>query len=101
MSSELAPQDPASSVPAAFDVVVASTGQVVSVGSGQSTLDALESAGYVVPWLCRAGFCGTCITEVVDGTPDHRDTAVNHDTDPNLMAVCVSRSKTTRLTLNL
>ncbi len=84
-----------------FDVMIASTGQVIAVSPDQSVLEALEDAGYVVPWLCRAGFCGTCVTPVLDGEVNHLDTAVDPVADPNVMAVCVSRSKSARLVLSL
>jgi vanillate O-demethylase ferredoxin subunit len=91
----------ASSPPETFDVVVASTGQVIPVAAHETVLEALESAGYDVPWLCRAGYCGTCVTEVLDGTPDNRGTALDDTGRPCSMTVCVSRSKSPRITLSL
>ncbi|MGG7100010.1 2Fe-2S iron-sulfur cluster-binding protein [Rhodococcus sp. 24CO] len=95
------PENSTGSPAGEFDVMIASTGQVIAVSPDQSVLEALEDAGYVVPWVCRAGFCGTCVTRVLDGEVDHLDTAVDPVTDPNAMAVCVSRSKSTRIVLSL
>ncbi|OHT79326.1 hypothetical protein BKG69_13110 [Mycobacteroides chelonae] len=53
--------------PDQFAVEIASTGRVVEVGPGQTILEVVESAGVVVPNLCRGGFCGTCVTGVLAG----------------------------------
>lgn len=33
----------------------------------------LEENGIDIPISCEQGVCGTCITRVLDGTPNHRD----------------------------
>jgi ferredoxin len=52
---------------------------------------------------CYEGVCGTCEARVLEGTPDHRDSML---TEPEkaageVMLVCVSRSRTERLVLDL
>jgi vanillate monooxygenase ferredoxin subunit len=66
-----APQDTAGD--RAFDVKIASTGQVVNVGAQQTVVQALAAAGIEILTSCEQGVCGTCITRVLDGQCDHRD----------------------------
>jgi ferredoxin len=52
---------------------------------------------------CESGVCGTCITRVIEGMPDHRDhvqTASEKASNRNI-TVCCSRSKTRRLVLDI
>jgi vanillate O-demethylase ferredoxin subunit len=59
--------------------------------------------GIDLPLSCEAGICGTCLTRVLEGEPDHRDMfmtpaeqALNDQFTP-----CCSRSKSPRLVLDL
>ena len=86
-----------------FELLIASTGQVVSVAADQSAAQALEAAGVFVPVSCEQGVCGTCLTRVIDGQPDHRDAfqtdeerAANDQFTP-----CCSRARSPRLVLDL
>jgi vanillate O-demethylase ferredoxin subunit len=47
--------------------------------------------------------CGTCITDVLEGVPDHRDLILSGDEKAagNLITPCVSRSKTNLLVLDV
>ncbi len=75
----------------------------MTVTSDRSVLDAVRSAGADVLSSCRQGTCGTCETAVVAGTPDHRD-SILADADRaagDSMFVCVSRSISDRLVLDL
>lgn len=56
-----------------FRIVIASDGRVVEVAADQTAAEALEAAGVFVPTSCGEGVCGTCLTGVIEGTPDHRD----------------------------
>lgn len=56
-----------------FDIELASTGRVIRVEREESALDALLSAGIQVQSSCAEGVCGTCMTRVLAGKPDHRD----------------------------
>lgn len=85
-----------------FEVECARSGKVVCVGGQETVLDALRRAGVPVDSSCEAGACGTCEQQVLDGVPDHRDsflTPAERHTNASIL-VCVSRSKTDRLTLN-
>lgn len=57
----------------AFDIRIASTGQVVRVPEGVTALAALAGSGVHVRSSCGQGVCGTCVTGVLQGRPDHRD----------------------------
>jgi ferredoxin len=66
-------------------------------------LTAVEQAGVSVPSSCREGTCGTCETTVLAGTPDHRDSVLTDDERAagELMLICVSRSLSRKLVLDL
>ncbi|WP_239372750.1 MULTISPECIES: PDR/VanB family oxidoreductase [unclassified Frankia] len=86
-----------------FDVVLAQSGRTVRVPTSLSVLEALEAAGVDVLSSCREGVCGTCETGVVEGEPDHRDSILTEEerAASGLMMVCVSRSRTPKLVLDL
>jgi vanillate monooxygenase ferredoxin subunit len=56
-----------------------------------------------VPMSCGQGICGTCLTRVVGGVPDHRDMYLSgEEQDANdQFTPCCSRSKTAVLMLDL
>jgi len=87
----------------AFEVEIADSGQVINVAAGQTIIEALEKAGLDVMYDCQRGDCGICQTDVVSGTPDHRDVVLSQSEKDSgkVMQICVSRSKTKRLVLAL
>jgi vanillate monooxygenase ferredoxin subunit len=98
-NADVAPQ----SGDAAFEVLLASSGRVVTVDAGQTVIAALEAAGVIVPTSCEQGVCGTCLTRVIDGTPDHRDSYLTPEEQAacDQFLPCCSRSKSARLVLDL
>lgn len=86
-----------------FELVIASTGQVVPVSADQTAAQALEAAGVFVPVSCEQGVCGTCLTRVTDGEPDHRDAFQTEDERAanDQFTPCCSRARTPRLVLDL
>ena len=99
-----APKAGADDVPQdAFEVSLAGSGRVVAVPAGRSVLDALDDAGVSVLSSCREGTCGTCETGVLEGVPDHRDSLLTEEERAacDTMMLCVSRSRTPRLVLDL
>lgn len=86
-----------------FEVQIASTGQVISVSAKQSVVSALASEGISVPVSCEQGVCGTCVTRILNGTPDHRDMYLTPDEQASgtLFTPCCSRAKGLRLVLDL
>jgi ferredoxin-NADP reductase len=87
----------------AFDVELEQSGITVRVEADQTILDALDAAGVDAPFSCEEGFCGSCETRVVCGTPLHRDTVASADAHDaaSTMIICVGRSRGPRLVLDL
>jgi len=95
--------EPAAGADAAFEVVCQRSGLTVTVPPGTSIIDALDQEGVSVLSSCLEGVCGTCETQVLEGVPDHRDSLLSEDEREanEYMMVCVSRSKSDRLVLDL
>lgn len=87
----------------AFEVQLASSGAVIRVAPDQSVVAALAAAGVSVAVSCEQGVCGTCLTRVLDGTPDHRDMYLTSEEQAlcDQFTPCCSRAKTPRLVLDL
>lgn len=90
-------------VDAPFQVELRRTGTTLDVGSGQSILEVLDAAGIPTLSACGEGTCGTCWTRVIAGTPLHRDSLLDDEQRAagDQMLICVSRSCTARLVLDL
>jgi vanillate O-demethylase ferredoxin subunit len=56
-----------------FRVRLASSGREFDVPAERSIVAVLANAGIEIPVSCEQGVCGTCLTRVLDGIPDHRD----------------------------
>ncbi len=86
-----------------FEVQIASSGKVYSVAKDKTVVAALAEHGIKIPVSCEQGVCGTCITRICSGIPDHRDyymTDAEHDANDQFTPCC-SRAKTPRLVLDL
>ena len=86
-----------------FEVVCHRTGVTLEITSDMSILETLEEADIPIMGSCYEGVCGTCEARVLEGTPDHRDSVLS-DAEKDageVMLVCVSRSRTERLVLDL
>ncbi|MBY0557698.1 MAG: PDR/VanB family oxidoreductase [Burkholderiaceae bacterium] len=86
-----------------FELALARSGRRLRVPAGQSVLQVLHAAGVDIPVSCEQGVCGTCVTRVLEGVPEHRDMfftdqerAANDQFTP-----CCSRSKSPLLVLDL
>lgn len=86
-----------------FEVVCHRTGVTLEVASDKSILKVLEEAQVPIMASCYEGICGACEADVLEGTPDHRDSVLTEaeQTAGEVMMVCVSRSRTERLVLDL
>lgn len=86
-----------------FEVEIASTGAVVTVAPDQTILAALSGSGINIPSSCENGVCGTCLTRLKAGTPDHRDMYLSPDEQAkgDQFTPCCSRSMSKRLVLDL
>lgn len=100
-AEQLAVEQPV--VDGAFEVLLRRSGRRIAVAPGQSILEALEAAGIAHPFSCRAGICRTCETRVCAGEPEHRDFALSAEERAagNSMLICVSRSRSPTLELDL
>lgn len=56
-----------------FSVRLERSGMDLVIPADKSILEVLEENGIEVPFSCREGLCGTCVTNVLAGEPDHRD----------------------------
>jgi vanillate O-demethylase ferredoxin subunit len=86
-----------------FEVRLARSGHVVVVPKDQSVVQALAAAGIDVPVSCEQGVCGTCLTRIVEGVPEHRDLYLTPEEQAcnDQFTPCCSRSKTPCLVLDL
>jgi ferredoxin-NADP reductase len=86
-----------------IEVVCQRSGMTLEVGPDKSILEALEEADVPIMASCYEGVCGTCEARVLEGTPDHRDSLLSESERAanEVMLVCVSRSRTERLVLDL
>ena len=86
-----------------FKVKLARAGGEYTVSADQSIVQALLAHGIAVETSCEQGVCGTCLTGVLQGTPDHRDvflTDAEKKAGDKIMP-CVSRSMSDLLVLDL
>ena len=86
-----------------FEVELASSGQVFTIPADKTIIEVLEAEGVDVMYDCQRGDCGICQTEVISGTPDHRDVVLSEAerSSGKVMQICVSRAKSDRLVLDL
>jgi len=86
-----------------FSVKVGSTGQVFEVPADKTVVQVLESHGIDIAMSCEQGICGTCLTRVLEGVPDHRDLFLteNEQALNDQFTPCCSRSKSPLLVLDL
>lgn len=87
----------------AFQVKLASSGQVYDIPADKSIVEALMDQGVDIPISCEQGVCGTCLTRVLEGEPDHRDLYLTDDERAanDQMLPCCSRAKSPMLVLDL
>jgi ferredoxin-NADP reductase len=87
----------------AFEVELRSSGVTLQVPADKTLLEVVQSVLPDVPFSCTEGYCGSCESVVLDGEPDHRGslmTPEEHD-EEGTMLICVGRSKSHRLVLDL
>jgi vanillate O-demethylase ferredoxin subunit len=86
-----------------FEVKLARSGALYSVPIDKTVLEILLDNGIDVPHSCEQGICGTCLTRVLEGTPDHRDMYLSDEEQGqnDQFMPCCSRSKSKLLVLDL
>ncbi|OIJ28489.1 PDR/VanB family oxidoreductase [Nocardioides luteus] len=79
------------------------TGESFEIPADRSILSVLTDNGIDVFTSCEEGICGSCVSGVLDGVPDHRDNCLSAaDKDAgDQMALCVSRAKSPKLVIEL
>ncbi|MCX2901011.1 PDR/VanB family oxidoreductase [Pseudomonas mandelii] len=88
---------------AGFEVVAQRSGKTVQVAEGQSIVEALTAVGIKIEVSCEQGVCGTCLCDVIEGEPDHRDVYLTDDEKSanDQILVCCSRAKSKKLVLDI
>jgi ferredoxin-NADP reductase len=86
-----------------FEVELARKGVTITVPPDKTLLRAIRDVIPSMLYSCEEGYCGTCEVKVLEGIPDHRDTILSdeeREANKTIM-VCVSRSKSPKLVLDL
>ena len=86
-----------------FTVTLGSSGKVFEIPPDKSIADVLIDNGIAIPVSCAQGVCGTCLTRVLAGVPNHRDlylTDEEHAANDQITPCC-SRALSPSLTLDL
>lgn len=86
-----------------FEVVCQRSGITLDIGADDNILELVEEAGVPITTSCYEGVCGSCEARIIEGTPDHRDSVLSAQQREagEVMLICVSRSRTPRLVLDL
>jgi len=86
-----------------FWVKLAKSGTTIRVDASQTIVEALRAARIEVETSCEQGVCGTCLTTVLAGRPDHHDVILTEEEQKagDRMLLCVSRSLDAELVLDL
>ena len=86
-----------------FEVKIASTGATYRIPANTSVVTALAAHGVNIAVSCEQGICGTCLTRILDGEPDHRDAYLTDEERArnDSFLPCCSRARSALLTLDL
>ncbi|CCG89004.1 PDR/VanB family oxidoreductase [Erwinia piriflorinigrans] len=87
-----------------FTLTLQGSGQSFYVPPEKSIAVVLLENDIAVPLSCEMGICGACLTPVISGQPDHRDTvqsAAEKACTSQQIALCCSRSRTPELVIDL
>lgn len=86
-----------------FEVIARRSGVAARVAGAESIVDALRRVDVEIITSCGEGLCGTCETDVLDGSPVHRDAILTdaERADGRFLMPCVSRCAGERLVLDV
>jgi vanillate monooxygenase ferredoxin subunit len=87
----------------AFSIRLGRSGRTIRVREDETALEALAREGVAIDSSCEQGVCGTCLTPVLDGIPDHRDSYLTDSekaTNQSFLPCC-SRSLTPALVVDV
>ncbi|WP_342661355.1 Phenoxybenzoate dioxygenase subunit beta (plasmid) [Rhodococcus ruber] len=94
---------PAEPADTGFEVELRRTGSVLDVPPDRTLLDVVRDS--VPDFLsdCEEGFCGACEVRVLEGEPEHHDVLLSDQEREcgDRMMICVGRSRSPRLVLDL
>jgi vanillate monooxygenase ferredoxin subunit len=96
-------EPPIQGVNTPFVVQIKSTGQIIEIPADKTVIDALEEVGIEILRSCNEGHCGTCITHILAGQPDHRDQILTDEerAQNDVFTPCCSRALSEVLVLDL
>lgn len=83
-----------------FEIFLAWSDQVLSVGPQDTALSVLVAAGVPIEPECGSGACGMCVTAYVEGDVVHKDSCLTPEDRTRNFCPCVSRA-TSRIVLAL
>ena len=88
---------------ASFEIKLASSGRIVLVPKDKTVTQALAEAGVDIMMSCEQGVCGTCLTRVLSGEPEHRDSFLTAEEQAanDQFTLCCSRACSPRLVIDL
>ncbi|MCG7601291.1 PDR/VanB family oxidoreductase [Halomonas sp. McH1-25] len=86
-----------------FEVKIASSGASFTVPKDKTVYEVLSENGVEIMVSCEQGVCGTCLTRVLEGEPDHRDLYLDDEEHAanDQFTPCCSRAKSKILVLDL
>lgn len=86
-----------------IQLTLSRSGKTIEVPADETVLDAMLEAGVDAAFGCKAGNCKSCAVKVLEGEPDHRDSAlsVEEREQGRLICPCVSRASSEHLVLDI
>lgn len=98
-----APATEAAAAGESFELHLVRSGLRCTVAVNESIVAAAARVGCTVEVSCEQGVCGTCLTRVLGGEPDHRDAYLSdaERAANDQMLVCVGRARSAVLQLDL
>ncbi len=86
-----------------FEAELRQSGVLVRVPTDRTLLSAIQDVDPTVDLSCEDGICGSCVTRVLAGIPEHRDDVLQvHERDrTDVIYPCVSRARGKRIVLDV
>jgi ferredoxin len=86
-----------------FWVELARSGEEYYIPEGKKILEVLYEAGVDVDYSCELGICGECVTGVISGIPEHRDSVLSEEEQASntKVMICCAGCKSERLVLDM
>ena len=86
-----------------FWVELAHSGEEYYIPEGKKILEVLYEAGVDVDYSCELGICGECVTRVISGIPEHRDSVLSEEEQAanEKVMICCAGCKSERLVLDM